>query len=157
MGFGQNVRRRDLLWAFAPLFLWVGFIFVMSSAQGSMAETSRFIGPLLTFLFPGLAEEDRRLVHVIVRKSAHVVEYAVLAFFAVRALAMLASGAMLRWRHPLALTLVLLVASIDEFNQSFNAARTGSVADVVLDLAGGAAMLAFLWLIKRPRMSEPHA
>ena len=42
---------REAVTVYAPLFLWIGVIFYFSSGQGSMAETSRFIRPLLEFLF----------------------------------------------------------------------------------------------------------
>lgn len=32
---------------------------------------------------------------------------------------------------------VLAIGSLDEFNQSFNTSRTGTVFDVILDLVGG--------------------
>lgn len=152
-----SAKWRVRLWAYAPLVLWIGVIFLMSSSQGSMSETSRIIGPLLQFFFPDMPEGTRLLIHGYVRKSAHFIEYAVLAFFALRALSMSASVVLRRWRYALALLLVILIAAIDEVNQSFDSSRTGAITDVMIDTTGGVAMMVFLWLIKRPRMSEPPA
>jgi VanZ family protein len=44
--------------------------------------------------------------------------------------------------------LVLLVASIDETNQSYVASRTGSIYDVLLDCAGGLTMILLSALYK---------
>ena len=142
---------RVRLWAYAPVLLWIGVIFLLSSPEGSFSQTSRIIGPLLQFFFPDMAEETRQLIHGYVRKTAHFTEYAVLAFLALRACTLSASVFLQKWRYVLPLLLVVVIASIDELNQSFEASRTSSIWDVLLDISGGIAMLLFLWLIKRPR------
>jgi len=119
-----------------------------------MSETSRIIGPLLQFFFPEMAFETRQVVHGLVRKAAHFTEYAVLAFLLVRALSMAGSKGMLRWRFLVAFLAVCATASLDEFNQSLSTTRTGTIYDVLLDAAGGAAMIAALWLLGRPRITE---
>lgn len=48
-----------------------------------------------------------------------------------------------------ALVATLLIASLDEFNQSMNPERTGSPADVLLDLSGGVVFLLFRRLIAK--------
>ena len=138
------------LWAYAPLILWVGVIFFMSSPEASFDQTSRIVGPLLHFFFTDKSFETETLVHGYVRKTAHFAEYAVLAFLAARAFTLSPSRFLQRWRCLLALLLVAVVASFDEFNQSFEASRTSSVWDIALDITGGLSMLVFLWLRKRP-------
>lgn len=116
-----------------------------------MTETSRIIGPLLQFFFPDMPYETRQIIHGYVRKAAHFAEYAILAFLALRALSMSASGFLQKWRYILAILFVVAIASIDEFNQSFEASRTGALSDVLLDISGGAAMILLLWLLRWPR------
>jgi VanZ family protein len=72
------------------------------------------------------------------RKATHLVVYGILGALAWRA------G---RGRF-VALALCLLVASADEWRQSESAARSGSVWDVLLDLAGAAiaVFIAVPWL-----------
>jgi hypothetical protein len=70
---------------YAPLILWTGIILFASTGSASMSETSRFIRPLLHFLFPGAPEETLVIYHAFIRKSAHFIEYAGLAFWASRA------------------------------------------------------------------------
>ena len=89
-----------------------------------MSNTSRFIRPLLEFLFPAAPEVTLHIYHGYIRKAAHFTEYAILAFLAVRALT--AYARLHKWRYSLALLLVVAVAAIDEFNQSFEISRTGS-------------------------------
>ncbi len=110
-----------------------------------MSQTSRFIRPLLEFLFPSAPDETLRIYHGYIRKAAHFAEYAVLAFLAVRALA---ASHLYRLRYALALLLVIGIAAIDEFHQSFEISRTGSILDVMLDISGGSAMVIFLWIVK---------
>jgi VanZ family protein len=148
---------RGRLRVYAPVLLWIGVIFLLSSPEGSFAQTSRIIGPLLHFFYPQISPETEALIHGYVRKTAHFSEYALLAFLAVRACTLSASTVLQKWRYFLPLLLVMLVASLDEFNQSFEPSRTSSIWDVLLDISGGAVMLAFLWLIKRPRLRDAQA
>lgn len=134
---------------YAPLFLWVGVIFLLSSGQGSMDETSRIIGPILKFLFPAASDETLHLYHFYIRKLAHLTEYAILGFFAVRTFA--GTAFFQKYRTILGLAVVLAIALIDEVNQSFEPTRTGAFGDVMLDLAGGGLMILVLFLLRRPR------
>lgn len=132
--------RRSSTIAIASLVVWIGVIFYMSSGQGSMDETSRFIRPLLEFLFPSAAPETITIYHSFIRKCAHFTEYAVLALLAYRAIK--SPKHRLIW----SVLLVVMVASLDELNQSFDPTRTGSIYDVLLDIAGGSTMAAVIWL-----------
>lgn len=141
---------------YAPLFLWIGVIFLLSSGSGSSAATSRIIRPLLEFLFPAASEESLQLMHFYIRKCAHFTEYAVLGYWALRAFT---RGAV-EWlrNHPYlsAFGIVIIVAALDEFNQRFISSRTGSVWDVVLDISGGLfaiAVWSVVWRYNRRRES----
>lgn len=146
---------RVSFWAYAPVLFWIGVIFLLSSPEGSFEQTSRIIGPLLHFFFPNISAESEAVIHAFVRKTAHFTEYAILAFFAARACALSTPQFLRTWRYLLPLVVVAAVASLDEFNQSFEPSRTSSVWDAVLDLTGGTGMMVFLWLIKRPKALEP--
>lgn len=131
------------LWRYAPLFFWIGVIFYLSSGQGSFEHTSLFIGPLLAFLFPDASPETLAEYHGFIRKSAHFIAYAILGFLAYRPFANRRS-----W-PVISLLIVIVVAILDEVNQSYNAARTGTPGDVLLDFAGGLAAVVLIWLIRR--------
>jgi len=135
---------------YAPLFLWAGLILFLSTGQGAMSNTSRFIRPLLEFLFPNSPEEILQIYHNYIRKLAHATEYAGLAFFAARAFLSSSVNILRRFWFVVSISLVVLTALTDEYNQSFNPARTGSIYDVCLDVAGGVFMLLIIMIIKLP-------
>lgn len=116
-----------------------------------MDETSRIIGPVLKFLFPAASDETLHLYHFYTRKLAHLTEYAILGFFAVRTFARTRHPIFHKYRNILGLAVVLAIASIDEINQSFEPTRTGALGDVMLDVAGGSLMILVLFLFRRPR------
>ncbi len=113
-----------------------------------MSETSRFIRPLLHFLFPNSPEETLITYHGFIRKFAHFAEYAVLSFWAARAFWSSSIKILQKFWFIFAFFVVFFVASIDEYNQSFNPARTGSIDDVMLDCAGGLTAILLLCLYR---------
>ncbi|HYG09544.1 MAG TPA: VanZ family protein [Pyrinomonadaceae bacterium] len=142
---------RSRLWRYAPLACWIGFIFFASTGAMSASNTSRIIAPLFKWLFPGITEAQLLLVHFSVRKTAHFVEYAVLALLAARAFIPSTRERLRRNWFAAALALVVLVALLDEYNQSFNPARTGTAWDSLIDISGGATALALFGLWRRRR------
>jgi VanZ family protein len=126
---------------------WMGFIFFASTGSFSGDNTSRFIGPLLRWLFPSFSEEKIAFAHAIVRKLGHFSEYAVLALLAARAFNTSAVTALRRNWFWVSLGLVVLYALSDEYHQSFVPTRGPSVYDSLIDMAGGltALLLYALW------------
>jgi VanZ family protein len=145
--------RHNRFFRYAPFLLWIGFIFFMSSNSGSMTNTSRFIRPLLEFLFPNSPAETLDVYHGYVRKLAHFTEYAILAFWASRAFRNSSKHFLQRFWYLPAMLCVFSVASFDEYNQSFNQNRTGSIYDVLLDCFGGLMMICAigLWFENKKR------
>lgn len=144
----QKNKRRIWLTAYAPLIIWTAVVLGLGSGMGSMSETSRLIRPLLEFFFPTASIETLTIYHGYIRKFAHFVEYAVLAFLAFRALSPF------RHKYAMAFGIAAFVAIIDEFNQSLNPSRTSSIWDVALDLAGAALVILVLALIAIRRRSK---
>lgn len=140
--------KRIIAWLLC--LLWMGVIFWFSAMPGDQsAEQSGLIVALLTraLVFVGVRPQaiDLDLLSLLVRKSAHMTEYAVLFFLLRRALRL--SGA----RHPglTALPLCVLYAAGDEFHQSFTEARGPSPVDVGIDTAGALLMWGLLALSER--------
>ncbi len=144
---------RERLIRYAPIVLWAGVILFLGSGQGSMSQTSRFIRPIIEFLFPSASPETVLFLHGIIRKAAHYVEYAILAFFAARAFYR-SYSAFTRYWPVVSMLIVFLVSAIDETVQSMNPARTGAVSDVLLDLFGGVSAILIFWLVYRRRRSS---
>lgn len=144
---------RGRLVRYTPFILWTGVVLAFSTGGASMNRTSRFIRPFLEFLFPGAPEQTLLLYHGIIRKSAHFIEYAILAALAYRAFS--GSSRRLLASHPFlaALLSAAIVAVVDETYQSFDPTRTGSAIDVMIDLSGAAAALAAVWLVSRKRQN----
>lgn len=132
-----NSNWRGRFFRYAPLILWIGVIFFMSSGQASMSETSRFIRPFLEWLFPQSAPETLTIYHGYIRKFAHFFEYAVLAFWSWLAFRYSSIVVLRKYWFVWSFIFIALTASMDEYNQSLNAARTGSIYDVLLDISGG--------------------
>jgi VanZ family protein len=119
-----------------------------------MAATSKIIRPLLVFLFPAASEESLQLMHFYIRKAAHFTEYGILALWAIRAFRRSSVEIVARHFYLFSLAVVVAVAVLDEFNQSFNPARTSSGWDVALDIGGGVfAILVYLILSKAKALS----
>ena len=129
--------RREQFILYAPLFIWIGVIFLLSSGQGASTRTSLIIRPILEFLFPAATEETLQLYHGLIRKCAHLTEYAVLGLLACRAFVRISAPSLQKYFYLLAIALVVIVAASDEFSQSFNPARTGSPLDALIDVSGG--------------------
>ena len=128
---------RERIWRYAPLIIWMALILFASSNEFSALNTSRVVRPLLLWLFPNITEESIRLTHFLVRKAAHITEYAILGWLAARAFTG-SSREFLRQRWWIAgLLLIVLHALLDEYHQSFVPSRTGSFYDSGIDIAGG--------------------
>lgn len=140
----QRDRRKWLWWL--AVGLWIAVVLGFSSDHFSAESTSRFLAPLVRWIFPDLSAETEQYLLFLVRKGAHVFEYAVLAALAYQALRESSDP----WRSAgLALALVVAVAVADETHQAVSAARTGSAIDVSIDVAGGATALLLLVGIRR--------
>lgn len=144
-----KTKWRGRIIRYAPLILWAGAVFLASSSTGSMSNTSFIIRPLLEWLFPNTPADSISVYHGYIRKFAHFFEYAVLAFFASRAFWSSSVNFLRRFWSIFAFLFVLIIASTDEYNQSFNIARTGSIYDVLLDCAGGITMIVLFWFFTR--------
>ena len=139
---------RGRILRYAPLVLWIGVILFASTSLGAMSNTSRIIRPLLHFLFPDTPEEILVIYHGYIRKLAHLTEYSILAFFASRAFWSSTKIILQRYWYAFSFLTVVFVASIDEYNQSFDMLRTGTVYDVLLDALGGIVMIIIFFLYK---------
>jgi VanZ family protein len=134
--------------------LWLVVITGLGTDPFQYQQTSRFIGPLLHWLFPGWSNAQVLLVHGWIRKSAHITEYGVAAVLTFRAL-WLTGRAHTRLAALLPiLTLVATLALADEVRQLMVPSRTGSARDVAIDVTGGMVGLVLApwivpWLVVR--------
>ena len=135
----EESRRQSFVRSWWPVLVWMGVIFLASTDLGSAAHTSRFLTPLLKWLRPGITREQLEFVHFLIRKAAHLTEYAILAVLSYRSLVRVFPGR--AGRAPLQLLflaagLCACYASLDEFHQSFVSSRGASAYDVMIDTCG---------------------
>lgn len=125
------------VWRYAPLVSWMLFIYLASTSGFSADNTSRILRPLLLWLFPHISEERIGALHFLIRKAAHFTEYAVLGFLAARAFIGSSHQVLNENWITAGTVLVVAYALLDEFHQSFVSARTASLFDSLIDIAGG--------------------
>lgn len=140
------MRRPALVWG-ALLLCRAGFVWGHSLVPGALSTgESDAVAEALAALLPPLGALDRDLHTLVIRKGAHVLEYAVLGILLCGLLRSLGR----RRRLPVA-ALVLLVPFVDEGIQLHVPGRSGQLSDVLVDLVGMAAGSAVLLAIARLR------
>ena len=143
----RRLRRRVLAWVW--VVAWAAIIWNFGSDQFSFTESSDTILPWLDWLTGDLDYRTRYRIYVAIRKSAHFIEYAILALLTFRAAMIAARRTQLATAAWLALFMVTCLATADEARQAFSPVRTGSPYDVLIDVAGGVIMVAGLIMISR--------
>jgi VanZ family protein len=144
-----NTKHRDFVRRWVPVIIWVLVIFTASTDLMSATHTSRFIGPFLRWLMPDISGATIVAIQLLVRKVAHVTEYAILAALLLRALR--GAARHIEWHLLLlACALAAVCAALDEYHQSFVSSRTAAVGDVLIDICGALlGLVLFSWLALR--------
>lgn len=143
--------------AWGPVVLWLGLIGFMSGDRFSDEQTASWLTHVPFLAAMGLPPTLIDSTNLILRKSAHFVEYAVLSMLTYRALGATAAPRGRATRLAGALALALSVAVLDEVHQGTTQTRTGSPRDVLLDAVGAAAgaLVGGLYLYRRGARREP--
>ena len=123
-----------LLSRWLPVAVWAGVIWMFSTEAFSGEGTGGVVRGILLLFVPEASPGTLESFHQVVRKLAHVTEFAILALLLGRAvlrddlafpgLAMRVLPAAVGW------------AAIDELHQVFVPGRVGAVSDVLLDSLG---------------------
>lgn len=152
--------RARMPWAPKSLKHWVlvlGWMLLISLASTdamSAEHTSRFIVPLVRWLRPNISNHGLETVQFLVRKAAHLTEYAVLAILFRRAL----RGSLPTIARGTAVGIVAVCfcyASLDEFHQSFVPSRTAAATDVFIDMVGAAiGLIAYELVVRTKRRAQ---
>jgi VanZ family protein len=127
-----------------PAIAVAAMISTFSSHYFSSDATFRFFYPILHWLFPTASRHWIHLMHVGIRKLAHVTEFGVFSvtiFHGIR-------GDRRGWRvHWAFLTLLIAVAfaTVDEFHQMFVPGRQASARDVAIDALGAVLAQVLVW------------
>lgn len=121
--------------------IWMIFIFIMSNTNGndSSSQSNFFANIILQFI-----NIDKETLTFLIRKVAHMSEYAILALFTYYALIKIAFNK--RIIFQITFLISFLYACSDEFHQLFISGRSGQFTDVLIDSTGCLIMLLFLYL-----------
>jgi VanZ family protein len=146
--------RSRLLLHWIPALAGIGVILVESTAAMSAANTSRWLLPVWEKLFGPISAAHWAVVHHYIRKTGHFVGYGTVSLGFFDAWRVSLERRWTEWRvrfrgaAGLALLSTLLLASWDEWHQSFLPGRTSSPRDVALDFCGAVmAQLAALGVV----------
>ena len=156
------MKRRSL-----RVTMWLGVtgmaavIFLMSAQTGdvSTASSDTIVLPLLRLIrrIQGLSAEEADAMYwtlqLIVRKAAHMGEYALLALM----IRVLAASYGCRRPGVLGWTLAVLYAITDELHQSLVSARSAQFSDVLVDASGAQLGVAAAWLTGKLRAAFHHS
>lgn len=146
---------KRILKVWLPSAIWLAVIAIESTNLGSAEHTGRILYPILHALF-GLTPQKFELVHMLFRKTGHFVGYATLSILLFRSwrgtFPRLSTRWCLQWA-TLAFACTALVASLDEFHQTFLPSRTGTFRDVVLDSTAALVAQIVIFVILRNRES----
>jgi VanZ family protein len=142
-------RMRSFLKYWLPLISWVALIFIGSTDLMSAEHTGRFLVPFLRWLKPDISALAIQEAHILVRKTGHVTEYAVLGVLLLRAIRHRHFGRRVWIDFGVTLIVALALAAADEFHQSFVPTRTSSPVDVMIDVCGVLIGLAIYWSANR--------
>jgi VanZ family protein len=144
-----------------PALAWGILISTFSTGAFTSEHTSRIILPVLRWLFPHAPMDTLELIHHLIRKCMHFMEYFIFSLLVLRGIRAGRKENHIAWAL-LAVVVVAAYASLDEFHQSFVPGRTPAVWDVVIDTTGGVAAqltaaLFVLWGHVRERQREGAA
>jgi VanZ family protein len=154
----RNSRMR-LFVHWIPALIGIAVIVTESTAMMSSENTSHWLLPLWIRLFGPISPERWDIVHHYIRKTGHFIGYGTVALCFFNAWRVTlerrwpgwppASWTRFRNAAALALLSTLLLASWDEWHQTFLPGRTGSPWDVLLDFCGAlAAHLVLLAVVR---------
>ena len=137
-----------------PVVVAVLLIAGESTDTMSANHTSGWLRPLFERVFGRFTDAVWGVLHHYARKTGHFVGYGMVCLTLVRAWLLtlarrvgLAAG---QWRwegNGMGVASTALVASLDEWHQTFIPSRTGMVSDVGLDTLGGLVACGLVWAV----------
>jgi VanZ family protein len=146
-----------------PALLSVVMIVCESTATMSANNTSRWLYPLWVKLFGPISAPAWAEVHHLIRKTGHFVGYGVVSLTFLYGWKKSLAGARRTTRATLisaaarAVLCTVVIATLDEYHQSFLPSRTSSPIDVCIDACGAiTAQLLLLGIVRtlRPSLAQ---
>lgn len=132
--------RRSRLWWLGPLAVLLVSLFIWGHSLAPAAQSSAESGKIVDLLAPVLdkAGVEPGLRQTVVRKAAHMAEFALLAAVW---MVILVRCVTVSWPRKLgiAASVCMATAFVDETIQLYRPGRSGQISDVWVDLLGAAA------------------
>ena len=148
---GAPGRQGILFWlsAWLPVAFGIGFIALESTELFGANHTSGPLRWIYETIFGIVSNARWDVIHHFIRKCGHFFGYGALGLVWLRAWWMTLPHYRILQDTLLALLGTALVASADEWHQSYLPNRTGSISDVLLDCCGAIALLLLAYLYLR--------
>jgi VanZ family protein len=134
-----------------PVFLAVCVIVIESTAYFGSDHTSGPLRWVWEHIFGQVSDERWEFFHHVVRKIGHFAGYGTMGLLWLRGWWLSLPRAGFLQNATLALLGTAMVASADEFHQSFLPNRTGVPSDVLLDCCGAVVLLLLTYVCLRLR------
>jgi VanZ family protein len=146
-------RRTIRYWvrAWLPVALAICVIAVESTVYFGADRTSAPLRQVYEFIFGHVTNKSWEIVHHFIRKSGHFLGYGAMGLLWLRAWWMTLPRSGFTLDATLALLGTAIVASADEFHQSFLPNRTGVPSDVLLDCCGAVVLQLIVYVYMRLR------
>jgi VanZ family protein len=137
-----------------PSLLWLSLIAIESTSALSSENTGGILYPVFHFL-TGVSFERFEIWHAYMRKGGHFVGFFVLSWLLFRSWRATLPAIDLRaWTFQwatIACLMAVLVASLDEWHQTYLPTRGGNMRDVALDSSAALTAQILIWLFLRRR------
>jgi VanZ family protein len=144
--------RRDLrFWisAWLPVAVGVAIVTMESTKYLGADHTSQPLRRIFQSIFGSVSDDRWEDIHHIIRKSGHFLGYGALGLAWLRAWWMTLPDSGFYVDAILALLGTAIIASGDEFHQTFLPNRTGTPLDVLLDCCGALVMQSIVFVVIR--------
>ena len=135
--------------AWSPVVFAVAIIAIESTRYFGADQTSAPLRWIFEHIFGPVSDGRWEHLHHLIRKSGHFIGYGTVGLTWLRAWWMTLPRSGFLQDAFLALLGTAVVASSDEFHQSFLPNRTGVPADVVLDCCGAVTLLLLVYFVLR--------
>jgi len=148
----MSSKRRGFKYWFSvwwPVTAGIALIALESTEFMGSDHTSNPLRWLYQALFGPVSDERWEILHHLIRKSSHFIGYGAIGLAWLRAWWMTLPRSRFLHDSLLALLGTALVASADEWHQTFLPNRTGSAWDVLLDCCGAIAMQLAVYIFMR--------
>jgi len=147
----SNNRRGLWFWVYVwfPVLLGIGVIAIESQEFMGADHTSGPLRALFQFVFGPIGDARWDLVHHYIRKSGHFVGYGLIGLAWLRAWWFTLPHSRFLPDALLALLGTALIASCDEWHQSYLPNRTGTPKDVLLDCTGAIVLQLIVYTFMR--------